>query len=63
VERLAQHGKPTVLFLCAHNAGRSQIVPGIFQHRAGDAAATWSAGSEPGRLLELLGGLGVMGHG
>jgi arsenate reductase len=37
-----------VLFLCVHNAGRSQMALGFFQHVAGDAAVGWSGGSEPG---------------
>ncbi|HEV7650414.1 MAG TPA: arsenate reductase ArsC [Actinophytocola sp.] len=41
-------GKPTVLFLCVHNAGRSQMALGFFQHLAGDRAVAWSGGSEPG---------------
>ena len=41
-------GKPTVLFLCVHNAGRSQMALGFFEHLAGDAAVAWSGGSEPG---------------
>jgi arsenate reductase len=41
-------GKPTVLFLCTHNAGRSQMAMGFFTHVAGDAAVAWSGGSEPG---------------
>ncbi|WP_371330384.1 arsenate reductase ArsC [Streptomyces sp. TP-A0356] len=40
--------KPVVLFLCVHNAGRSQMAMGFFQHLAGDGAVAWSAGSEPG---------------
>ena len=40
-------GKPVVLFLCVHNAGRSQMAMGFFQRLAGDAAVTWSGGSEP----------------
>jgi arsenate reductase (thioredoxin) len=40
-------GKPVVLFLCTHNAGRSQMALGFFQHYAGDNAAAWSGGSEP----------------
>ena len=39
---------PVVLFLCVHNAGRSQMAMGFFQHLAGDAAVAWSGGSEPG---------------
>jgi protein-tyrosine-phosphatase len=42
-------GKPAVLFLCVHNAGRSQMAMGWFQHLAGDRAIAWSGGSEPGK--------------
>ena len=38
---------PTVLFLCVHNAGRSQMALGWFSHLAGDRAVAWSGGSEP----------------
>jgi arsenate reductase len=41
-------GHPVVLFLCVHNAGRSQMALGFFQHLAADAAVAWSGGSEPG---------------
>ena len=41
-------GKPAVLFLCVHNAGRSQMAMGWFEHLAGDRAIAWSGGSEPG---------------
>ncbi|WP_426513046.1 arsenate reductase ArsC [Dactylosporangium sp. McL0621] len=41
-------GKPVVLFLCTHNAGRSQMALGFFTHLAGDRAVAWSGGSEPG---------------
>jgi arsenate reductase len=40
-------GKPVVLFLCVHNAGRSQMALGFFNHYAGTAAIGWSGGSEP----------------
>ncbi len=39
---------PTVLFLCTHNAGRSQMALGYFTHYARDNAVAWSGGSEPG---------------
>src|SRR4051794_41337139 len=39
--------KPTVLFVCVHNAGRSQMAAGYLQHLAGDRIAVLSAGSEP----------------
>lgn len=48
VEGKALDGKPVVLFLCTHNAGRSQMALGFFTHHAGDAATAWSGGSEPG---------------
>lgn len=48
VEGLAHQGTPTVLFLCTHNAGRSQMALGFFEHYAGGAAIGWSGGSEPG---------------
>ena len=38
---------PTVLFLCVHNAGRSQMALGWFQRLAGDRAVALSGGSEP----------------
>jgi protein-tyrosine-phosphatase len=39
--------KPTVLFLCNHNAGRSQMALGFFNRMAGDRAVAYSGGSEP----------------
>ena len=38
---------PGVLFLCVHNAGRSQMAAGWLRHLAGDTAVVWSGGSEP----------------
>jgi arsenate reductase (thioredoxin) len=40
--------RPTVLFVCVHNAGRSQMALGWFNHLAGGAAVAVSGGSEPG---------------
>jgi arsenate reductase (thioredoxin) len=39
--------RPTVLFVCVHNAGRSQMAAGYLQHLAGDRVQVLSAGSEP----------------
>jgi len=36
-----------VLFLCTHNAGRSQMALAFFSHLAGDRGVAWSGGSEP----------------
>ncbi|MBW8732571.1 MAG: arsenate reductase ArsC [Terrabacter sp.] len=40
--------KSTVLFVCVHNAGRSQMAAGYLQRLAGDRIEVLSAGSEPG---------------
>jgi protein-tyrosine-phosphatase len=39
--------KPTVLFVCVHNAGRSQMAAGYLRHLAGDRIGVLSAGSRP----------------
>jgi len=39
--------RPTVLFVCVHNAGRSQMAAGYLTHVAGDRVTVLSAGSEP----------------
>lgn len=38
---------PSALFLCIHNAGRSQMALGWFNHLAEGRAIAWSGGSEP----------------
>lgn len=43
--------KPTVLFVCVHNAGRSQMAAGLLTHLAGDRIEVLSAGSEPADQL------------
>lgn len=44
-------GKPAVLFLCVHNAGRSQMGAGWLRHLAGDAVDVFSGGTDPGTGL------------
>ena len=39
--------KPSVLFVCVHNAGRSQMAAAFLQHLAGDRIEVRSAGSAP----------------
>ena len=39
--------RPVVLFLCVHNAGRSQMALGWFEHLAAGRAVAYSGGSEP----------------
>jgi arsenate reductase len=43
--------KPSVLFLCVHNAGRSQIGAGWMRHLAGEAIQVYSAGSSPAEQI------------
>ncbi len=43
--------KPSVLFVCVHNAGRSQMAAGFLTHLAGDAIEVRSAGSAPADLV------------
>ena len=42
---------PQVLFLCVHNAGRSQMAAAILSRRAGERVIVHSAGSAPGEVL------------
>ena len=46
--------KPTVLFVCVHNAGRSQMAAGWLRHLAGDTVDVRSAGSEPANQINLV---------
>ncbi|WP_116437560.1 arsenate reductase ArsC [Frankia sp. CcI49] len=39
--------KPSILFVCVHNAGRSQMAAGFLTHFAGDQVEVRSAGSVP----------------
>ena len=43
--------KPTVLFVCVHNAGRSQMAAGWLRELAGDRVEVRSAGSMPAEMI------------
>ena len=43
--------RPTILFVCVHNAGRSQMAAGLTRCRAGDRAVVRSAGSDPAETV------------
>ena len=43
--------KASVLFVCVHNAGRSQMAAGYLQHLAGDRVEVRSAGTMPGNQV------------
>ena len=56
--------KPTVLFVCVHNAGRSQMAAGLLRLRAGDRVKVRSAGSTPASevnpaVVEVMAEVGV----
>jgi arsenate reductase len=40
-------GRPSVMFVCVHNAGRSQMAAALLTHLAGDGIEVRSAGTEP----------------
>ena len=42
---------PEVLFVCVHNAGRSQMAAALLRHHAGDRVRVRSAGSDPGEAV------------
>jgi arsenate reductase (thioredoxin) len=46
-----QQSQPVVLFVCVHNAGRSQMAVGFVRQLAGDRVEVLSAGSEPADLI------------
>lgn len=43
--------RPSVLFVCVHNAGRSQMAAGYLRHLGGDRVQVLSAGSAPADLI------------
>ena len=43
--------RPTVLFVCVHNAGRSQMAAGWLRHLAGNRVEVLSAGSAPAETI------------
>ena len=56
--------RPAVLFLCVHNAGRSQMAAGWLRYLAGDAVDVFSGGSDPGtdtnaQAIEAMAEVGV----
>ena len=64
VEGKADDGTPIVLFLCVHNAGRSQMALGFFEKHAAGRAVAWSGGSAPASdvnpsAIEAMGERGI----
>lgn len=56
--------KPSVVFLCVHNAGRSQMAAGWMRHLGGDRVDVFSGGSDPAEVvnpaaMEAMGERGI----
>ncbi|WP_144663319.1 low molecular weight phosphatase family protein [Paenarthrobacter nicotinovorans] len=61
--------KPAVLFVCSKNGGKSQLAAGLMRDLAGDTVTVYSAGTKPGKSLNLQAvdslaelGIGVTGE-
>lgn len=52
VESPTVGGRPRVLFVCSHNAGRSQMAAALLAHRAGDDVIVSSAGTHPSGAVD-----------
>ena len=50
----ASTGKPSVLFVCVKNGGKSQMAAGLMTKRSGDAVRVESAGTKPGPAVNAL---------
>lgn len=64
VEGQIMKSQPEVLFVCVHNAGRSQMAAALLEHRAGGRVLVRSAGSAPGSevnpaAVEVMAELGL----
>ena len=46
--------KPSVLFVCVKNGGKSQMAAGLMRHAAGDSVDVYSAGTRPGTVINAL---------
>jgi arsenate reductase len=56
--------RPQILFVCVHNAGRSQMAAALLERKAGDRVIVRSAGSEPAdrlnpAVVEAMGEIGI----
>lgn len=51
---MTDSARPMVLFVCVHNAGRSQMAAGYLRHLAGDRIEVRSAGSEPAARINAV---------
>ena len=50
---MTSHSKPSVLFVCVKNGGKSQMAAGLMRHRVGDTVDVSSAGTKAGEKLNV----------
>lgn len=50
----AAEDRPSILFVCVHNAGRSQMAAGFLRELAGDAVEVRSGGTAPGEAINPI---------
>lgn len=55
--------RPSVLFVCVKNGGKSQMAAGLMKHEAGDLISVCSAGTHPGTALNALSAEVLLDHG
>jgi arsenate-mycothiol transferase len=51
---MSEPAKPSVLFVCVKNAGKSQMAAGLMRQIAGDTVDVYSAGTHPGTAINSL---------
>ncbi|GAA4707112.1 low molecular weight phosphatase family protein [Kocuria gwangalliensis] len=51
---MSETPKPSVLFVCAKNGGKSQMAAALMEHRAANAVEVHSAGTKPGSKINVL---------
>lgn len=51
---MSESARPSVLFVCVKNGGKSQMAAGLMRRLAGDAVTVHSAGTEPGSSVNAL---------
>ena len=58
---MTEPSKPSVLFVCVKNGGKSQMAAGLMRRLAGDTIDVYSAGTKPGSAVNDLSARGFGG--
>jgi arsenate-mycothiol transferase len=51
---MSESTRPSVLFVCVKNGGKSQMAAGLMRKIAGDSVCVYSAGTQPGTAVNSL---------